>query len=72
MLISSPQCTAVMHGCGWLRAVGAVGHILFLQVYTVCVVYVCVYTEDTTFTVNKTQIAWLYCFCIVSAGIMIA
>lgn len=31
MLISSPQCTAAMHSCGWLKAVG---HILFLQIYS--------------------------------------
>lgn len=28
MLISSPQCSAAGHGCGWLKAIGAVGQIL--------------------------------------------
>lgn len=63
MLISSPQCTAAMHGCGWLKAGGAVGHILFLYflyVWCMCVFFFFFYVEDASFTVNKNQIALVY------------
>lgn len=43
MLISSPQCSAAWQGCGWLKAVGAAGHILFQ--YNLCLLFF-FYTED--------------------------
>lgn len=72
MLISSPQCTAGLRDCGWLKAADAVGQLLIW--YFLCAVNVCfshgIY--ELCFGL-KTDCCGLFDFCTkVYAGLMVS